>query len=240
MFQFIIISPLIFCATRFNNTCAVRAVQLFAIVWMNLRGYKACSVSVARSHSRRRKSCPDASQIYGCMPVSVPELFQRRNWCVCIWIKLWRSTMTKSSVNTVLVWIWNRNVRVHIPSCRYWYFKNANKAKLLCACVFTEMWCEIYYKQFDVVKQFIVCFSPPYRGKRSCLGEETARMTSLLSYSYAEFMKHKWRGPYWIPASASWSYFSIYIFHTFVTSFWKLTYRQKRKPVWDGAPTSTR
>lgn len=138
---------------------------------------------------------------------------------LCIWIKLWKSTMTKSLVNTVLVWIWNRNMRGRILSCIYWYLKNANRAKLVYVCVFTEMWYKIHYKQFDVVKQFIVYFAPPYRGKRSHLHEETARITFILSYGYAECMKREWRGPYGIPASALWLYFSIYILCAFVASF---------------------
>lgn len=182
-------------------------------------GTKHASVSVTRSHRRRKKWCPDVSKMYSGMPVSAPELFQRRHRSVCIWIKLWKSTMTKSLVNTVLVWIWNRNMRGRILSCIYWYLKNANRAKLVYVCVFTEMWYKIHYKQFDVVKQFIVYFAPPYRGKRSHLHEETARITFILSYGYAECMKREWRGPYGIPASALWLYFSIYILCAFVASF---------------------
>lgn len=69
-------------------------------------------------------------------------------------VKLWKSILRKSSIDTELVLTRNSDVRVCIPSWLYWYLKNVNKGKLMY--VFRELWYKIYYKQFCVVKQFIM------------------------------------------------------------------------------------
>lgn len=58
-------------------------------------------------------------------------------------------------------------------------------------CVFTKVPYKISYKQFDVVEQFIGSFAPHYKGKRSHLREETARIAFILSYGYPECMKRE-------------------------------------------------
>lgn len=108
----------------------------------------------------------------------------------CIQIESWNSIMTKSSVNAVLVWTWNRNVRVPIPPCIFWYLQYAPKPSSgMC------MHRDVVLNTNSVnLLNSLLCALPHVKARG-------AVRTSLLWLCQSE--KCEGRGPWWVPASAS-------------------------------------
>lgn len=68
---------------RYNSTTLALSEQYNSFLlcgWIYV-GTKHASISMTRSHSKRKKNCPDAQKMFGYVLVSTPELFQSRNWC---------------------------------------------------------------------------------------------------------------------------------------------------------------